>query len=121
MTSLAGFDALLRKKKVFTYGQPFYAGWGLTVDLYEEGEAFKRRTKKLKLDELVAGALIHYPIYWDWDLRGYTTCEATIHHLVEERNRLEASGELEKLSVGFVRRQFRKARILIKNILGKGF
>lgn len=120
ITSLAGFDALLRKKKVVTYGQPFYAGWGLTTDLYIEGEAFKRRTKKLKLDELVAGALIHYPIYWDWDLRGYTTCEATIHHLVEERNRLEANGELEKLKVGFVRRQLRKARILIKNGLGKG-
>lgn len=120
MTSLAGFDALLRRKKVVTYGQPFYAGWGLTKDIYQEGEAFKRRTKKLTLDELVAGALNHYPIYYDWDLKGYTTCEATINHLLEERNRLEKSGELEKLRAGFIRRQFRKANILIKNYLAKG-
>ena len=120
MTSLAGFDALLRRKKVVTYGQPFYAGWGLTEDVYQEGEAFKRRIKKLTIDELVAGALIHYPIYYDWDLKGYTTCEATINHLVEERSRLEKSGELEKLRVGFIRRQFRKAGILIKNYLVKG-
>lgn len=33
MTSLAGFEALLRKRSVVTYGQPFYAGWGLTEDV----------------------------------------------------------------------------------------
>lgn len=119
ITSLAGFDALLRKKKVVTYGQPFYAGWGLTKDLFVEGEAFKRRNKKLKLDELIAGALIHYPIYWDWDLKGYTTCEATIHHLVEQRNLLEANGKLEKLRVGFVRRQIRKLDILLSSFLAR--
>ena len=32
MTSLVGFEALLRNKKVYTYGLPFYAGWGLTID-----------------------------------------------------------------------------------------
>ena len=32
MTSLAGFDALLRGIDVVTYGAPFYAGWGLTED-----------------------------------------------------------------------------------------
>lgn len=119
MTSLVGFDALLRRKKVVTYGQPFYAGWGLTKDIFAEGAAFKRRHKKLTIDELVAGALIHYPIYWDWELRGYTTCEATIHHLVEERNRLESNGQLSRLRVGFVRRQFRKLNILLKNSFGK--
>ena len=33
MTSLTGFEALLRGKKVSCYGLPFYAGWGLTQDL----------------------------------------------------------------------------------------
>lgn len=112
MTSQSGFDALLRGKKVVTYGQPFYAGWGLTSDRFTQGMAFKRRIKKLKLDELVAGTLIHYPIYWDWDLKGYTTCEATIHHLIEKRNTLEKTGALEKLRVGYFRRQLRKASIL---------
>ncbi|MFC7607569.1 capsular polysaccharide export protein, LipB/KpsS family [Teichococcus aestuarii] len=32
LTSLSGFEALLRGVPVVTYGQPFYAGWGLTED-----------------------------------------------------------------------------------------
>jgi capsular polysaccharide export protein len=119
MTSLTGFDALLRDKKVVTYGQPFYAGWGLTDDVYSSGEAFKRRTRKLNIDQLVAGALIHYPVYWDWDLRGYTTCEAALLNLVKERDALIAKGELEKLRVGFVRRQIRKLRILMSSYFAR--
>ncbi|EDP6004850.1 capsular polysaccharide biosynthesis protein [Campylobacter jejuni] len=59
ITSTSGFDALLRAKKVFTYGMPFYAGWGLTKDKHK----CKRRTRKLSLEELVAGTLIIYPRY----------------------------------------------------------
>ncbi len=59
ITSTSGFDALLREKKVFTYGMPFYAGWGLTQDKYK----CERRTRNLSLEELVAGALILYPRY----------------------------------------------------------
>lgn len=58
-TSLAGFEALLRGKRVVTHGQPFYAGWGLTEDRHEPS----RRTSRLTIDELVAGALIQYPLY----------------------------------------------------------
>ena len=61
MTSLAGFEALMRGKRVAVHGRPFYAGWGLTDDLHPpEG-----RTRRLTLDELVAGALILYPRYLD--------------------------------------------------------
>ncbi|XDZ51457.1 capsular polysaccharide biosynthesis protein [Neisseriaceae bacterium CLB008] len=59
MTSLTGFEALLRGKKVACYGAPFYAGWGLTEDYV----ALPRRTRVLALDELVAGALLCYPSY----------------------------------------------------------
>lgn len=59
MTSLAGFEALLRGKRVVCYGQPFYSGWGLTVDILPNA----RRTRCLSLDALVAGALILYPTY----------------------------------------------------------
>ncbi|CAG4928879.1 unnamed protein product [Acidocella sp. C78] len=59
MTSLAGFEALLRGLKVVCHGQPFYAGWGLTEDKLP----IPRRTRRLSLDELVAGALILYPVY----------------------------------------------------------
>ncbi len=59
MTSLTGFEALLRGIRVCCHGQPFYAGWGLTTDR----QGVSRRTRKLTLDELVAGALLHYPVY----------------------------------------------------------
>jgi capsular polysaccharide export protein len=61
MTSLAGFEALLRGKAVTTHGQPFYAGWGLTQDLCPP----PRRGRRLGIDELVAAALILYPRYLD--------------------------------------------------------
>jgi len=60
LTSLAGFEALLRRRRVVVYGRPFYAGWGLTTDL-----AGVDRGRRLTLEELVAGALILYPRYLD--------------------------------------------------------
>jgi len=116
MTSLTGFDALLRGKKVVTYGQPFYAGWGLTDDRAEFASAFERRTRRLSLDELIAGTLLHYPIYWDWTLKGYTTCEAVLHRVVEERTKLEINGNLSKLRVGVVRRNLRKLKIIFTSM-----
>jgi len=62
MTSLAGFEALLRGKEVFTHGVPFYAGWGLTRDL---GSVPERRNRRRSLDELVAATLLLYPRYLD--------------------------------------------------------
>ena len=59
LTSLAGFEALIRGKAVSTYGRPFYAGWGLTDDRL----TFQRRTRRATLDELVHAALIAYPVY----------------------------------------------------------
>jgi capsular polysaccharide export protein len=59
MTSLVGFEALLRGKIVVCYGTPFYAGWGLTIDKREA----KRRNRELTLLELLAGAYILYPKY----------------------------------------------------------
>jgi len=60
MTSLAGFEALLRGRRVVVYGRPFYAGWGLTTD-----QLPCDRARRLSLDELVAGVLILYPRYLD--------------------------------------------------------
>lgn len=63
LSSLSGFEALMRQKRVVVYGRPFYAGWGLTRDFQE----FDRRRTRLDLDELVVGALILYPRYYDWN------------------------------------------------------
>jgi len=61
MTSLTGFEALLRGTPVVTWGSPFYAGWGLTID---QG-SLPRRTRKRTLEELVFLTLIAYPRYLD--------------------------------------------------------
>jgi len=62
MTSLTGFEALLRGKNVTTYGMPFYAGWELTEDVCE----LPRRGRKLDLDALVYAVLCVYPRYVSW-------------------------------------------------------
>lgn len=59
ITSLSGFEALLRGKTVYCYGMPFYAGWGLTIDVC----ANERRQRRLTLSELVYGVLIEYAAY----------------------------------------------------------
>ncbi len=59
MTSLAGFEALMRGRKVRTFGQPFYAGWGLTNDFLD----CPRRGRQLSLEEVFYGAYLHAPTY----------------------------------------------------------
>jgi capsular polysaccharide export protein len=59
LSTLTGFEALLRGRTVVCHGLPFYAGWGLTTDR----QACARRSRQLSLDELVAGALVCYPRY----------------------------------------------------------
>jgi capsular polysaccharide export protein len=70
MTSLLGFEALIRGKPVTCLGAPFYAGWGLTTDLgptphrrrhAPDGHPLPRPT----LAHLVHAALIAYPRYYD--------------------------------------------------------
>lgn len=60
MTSLLGFEALMRGVPVTCYGQPFYSGWGLTTDRLP----MERRGRGLQLDELVYAALIAHPRYY---------------------------------------------------------
>ena len=62
MTSLMGFEALLRGTKIHTFGAPFYAGWGLTLD---HGPVPDRRRARPGLAGLVHAALIDYPRYRD--------------------------------------------------------
>ncbi len=61
-TSLLGFEALLREVPVTCYGNPFYAGWGLTDD--RAGPPSRRRARP-SLDQLTHAALIDYPRYFD--------------------------------------------------------
>ncbi|MBP1861109.1 capsular polysaccharide export protein, LipB/KpsS family [Rhizobium herbae] len=60
ITSLGGFEALLRGITVTTLGCPFYSGWGLTDDRQPN----PRRKRNLTIDQLFAGAYILYPWYF---------------------------------------------------------
>lgn len=61
ITSLAGFEALIRGIKVTTIGCPFYAGWGLT----DTRQSNMRRNRRLSVEEIFAGAYILYPKYFN--------------------------------------------------------
>ncbi len=82
MTSLAGFEALLRGKQVVCHGLPFYAGWGLTQDVLP----ISRRTRRLSIDELVAGTLLEYPTYVSRATRQICTAEQALAELQEWRS-----------------------------------
>lgn len=61
ITSLVGFEALLKGKKVTTLGAPFYSNWGLTDDRVKVS---RRRKKELSLNELFATTMLLYPRYF---------------------------------------------------------
>ncbi len=100
MTSLAGFEALMRGKRVTVHGRPFYAGWGLSEDL----DPPARRTRRLTLDALVAGALILYPRYLDPVTGLRCPPEILIERLAAGRDAaLSASPTVEVLRRRYVR------------------
>jgi capsular polysaccharide export protein len=87
ITSLTGFEALMKQKTVFTYGMPFYAGWGLTTDKKD----CLRRKRKLSLEELVVGTLILYPRYIDPETYMYCDPEQLIDELLKQKAEISNS------------------------------
>jgi capsular polysaccharide export protein len=77
LTSLTGFEALIRQIPVVCYGLPFYAGWGLTTDRH----GCERRIRQLTLEQLVYGALIETPLYKIPNRSGFATVEDVIAHI----------------------------------------
>lgn len=95
ISSLTGFEALLRGKSVVCYGLPFYAGFGLTDDVIEpdnilKNNALNRRTRPnlppLTLEELIYATLIDYPMYHLPHKMGLATPEQVIAHLHDQRH-----------------------------------
>ncbi len=60
-SSQLGFEAILAGHRPRVFGQPFYAGWGLTADEHPH----PRRTRRLSRAQLFAGAMLLYPIWYD--------------------------------------------------------
>ena len=87
MTSLTGFEGLLYGKKVYTYGMPFYAGWGLTTDI----QNCKRRKRELDLTELIAATYLLYPRYISPKTKEPCEVEVLIKELKEQKDALAAS------------------------------
>lgn len=81
LTSLAGFEALIRHKQVVCYGQPFYAGWGLTDDKYP----ITRRNRCLSISELIYGVMYDYAIYLHPKTLTYTDPQTLVHYLYQKR------------------------------------
>lgn len=77
MTSLLGFEALLREVPVTCLGQPFYAGWGLTTDRHP----LERRTARPSLAALIHCVLVDYPRYVDPVTQQPCPIETVLHRL----------------------------------------
>ena len=80
MTSLMGFEALIREINVTCYGSPFYAGWGLTDD---RGDTPARRRATPSIDALTHAVLIDYPRYFDPVTGTACPVEAVVQRLVK--------------------------------------
>jgi len=103
LTSLTGFEALLRGKRVTCYGIPFYAGWGLTTDIHP----IPRRKRRLNLDELVSAALILYPTYVSARTNRYTTPERTVEEIIAQSQN-QRRFRLHHFTRPFLRLQFHR-------------
>jgi capsule polysaccharide export protein KpsC/LpsZ len=83
ISSLAGFEALLRGKSVTVHGLPFYAGWGLTTDIASSPRRSARRT----IEELCYIALVNYTRH----VNPATGEPCTIFELLDALDTLRAS------------------------------
>ena len=108
MTSLTGFEALLRGKTVHCYGLPFYAGWGLTSDKLP----IERRTRQLALWELIAGTLIYYPEYIHPEARRMVNAQTAIAILKQQKQAAHNDG----LQRSWLSKQLGKAKQLYLSV-----
>ena len=87
LTSLVGFEAIMRKITVYTYGFPFYAGWGLSIDM----QKCERRRRQLHVNELTAATLLLYPQYIDPLTNKSCDIEVTLRGIQQEKEKLDNS------------------------------
>ena len=110
MTSLTGFEALLRGKKVCCYGLPFYAGWGLTQDLLP----IERRSRRLELWQLIAGTLVYYPDYVHPEKQHFIDAATAVEILKNQKNLQKNNTNLYR---NWFEKQIGKIRQLYRSLL----
>ncbi|MDR0408542.1 MAG: capsular polysaccharide biosynthesis protein [Campylobacteraceae bacterium] len=111
ITSLVGFEAIIRGKKVVTYGMPFYAGWNLSSDMLTND----RRKRKLSVQELIAGALLLYPRYIS--PKNHRLCDIRIFlsELNQEKLAYNTNKQIIKKIFTFIKRKIQlTCRIITK-------
>ena len=108
ISSLSGFEALLRGKKVVVYGLPFYAGWGLT----EDKRICKRRIKKLSIEELLYISYVKYPRYVSLATNNFCEIEDVIDEIVSLREQYNKN-RIFRLKINF----FGKSAVLLRKLI----
>lgn len=104
LTSLAGFEALIRNKPVVCYGVPFYSGLGLTIDKFARPRLLPNRS----IDELVYCSLIAYPSYLHPKTKRYSTAYRIVEYL--------ADSQYKDSKKGLVFQWFYKGKMLLENL-----
>lgn len=82
-TTQFGFEALLCGKEVHTFGMPFYAGWGLTID----NKKCERRTNTRTLEEIFYITYILYSKYVNPIKQSECQIEDAIDYLLDLRKK----------------------------------
>ena len=114
MTSLVGFEGLLRKIKVVCYGLPFYSNWGLTEDRHYLKRRNPHRKNAITLDQLVAATLILYPRYINWKTGAYTNAEFIIQQI---QKNIKQQGGKQANKIPIISRKLRQAKQLLKGVM----
>lgn len=108
ITSLSGFEALIRGKIVTVVGAPFYSGWGPTDDRCQ----ISRRKRKLGLLDIFCAAYIIYPRYLS-SAEPVTSVdlEATVRKIIVDKELILTSKKYSKNN-DFIREVFTTAGVI---------
>ncbi|WP_081377095.1 glycosyltransferase [Rhizobium etli] len=81
VSSQVGFEALMRNKRVVTFGIPFFSGWGLTDDRMP----ISRRTMRRSIEEIFYVSCIKQSIYVDASSGALVEIEKIIDIILQMR------------------------------------
>lgn len=105
-TSLAGFEAVMQGKTVYTWGLPFYAGWGFTVDHI----TCARRSQPRSIETVLYCAYIGYSRYVNWQTRRFTTLDRLLNTLQQPVAAEESNSSVQR----WLARKWRKLGYLME-------
>lgn len=95
VTSQYGFEGLMAGKPVICFGQPWYAGWGLTDDRHPQANTLAARRGNAILNDLFAAAYLRYTRYRHPVTGEPTTLGRVVEWLaLQRRHALERRGTL---------------------------